>query len=149
MKNFIFYFLFSVSLIAVSSCSDDVTEGIVDNPINNTDSVLEQAKNRILSMGLDTTDMIEIDGYYVVENDILINKDSLFNVPQTRQYSATYFVSNYSLDVYPYAYVMCTKNIVLEPGRYNIISQYSKPLEEQEGASGMHGSTATIVTYYQ
>lgn len=43
-------------------------------------------------MGLDTTDMIEIDGYYVVENDILINKDSLFNVPQTRQYSATYFV---------------------------------------------------------
>ena len=65
---------------------------IVDNPINNTESVLEQAKNRILSMGLDTTDMIEIDGYYVVENDILINKDSLFNVPQTRQYSATYFV---------------------------------------------------------
>lgn len=94
MKNFIFYFLFSVSLIAVSSCSDDVTEGIVDNPINNTESVLEQAKNRILSMGLDTTDMIEIDGYYVVENDILINKDSLFSVPQTRQYSATHFVSN-------------------------------------------------------
>lgn len=92
MKNFIFYFLFSVSVIAVSSCSDDVTEGIVDNSIKNTESVLEQAKNRILSMGLDTTDMIEIDGYYVVENDILINKDSLFNVPQTRQYSATYFV---------------------------------------------------------
>lgn len=94
MKNFISYFLFSVSLIAVSSCSDDATEGIVDNSINNTESVLEQAKNRILSMGLDTTDMIEIDGYYVVENDILINKDSLFNVPQTRQYSATFFVSN-------------------------------------------------------
>lgn len=146
----IFYLIFIIILSAtIHSCSDDATDGIVDNSIKNTESLLEQAKNRILSMGLDTTDMIEIDGYYVVENDILINKDSLFNVPQTRQYSATYFVSNYSLDVYPYAYVMCTKNIVLEPGRYNIISQYPKPLEEQEGASGMHGSTATIVTYYQ
>lgn len=135
--------------VTIHSCSDDATDGIDDNSINKAESLLEQAKNRILSMGLDTTDMIEIDGYYVVENDILINKDSLFRVPLTRQYSATYFVSNYSLDVYPYAYVMCTKNIVLEPGRYNIISQYPKPLEEQEGASGMHGSTATIVTYYQ
>ena len=91
MKNFIFYFLFSVSLIAVSSCSDDVTEGIVDNSIKNTESVLEQAKNRILSMGLDTTDMIEIDGYYVVENDMRMKNDSLCNVPQARQYSSTYF----------------------------------------------------------
>lgn len=79
-----------ISLLLFTSCScDDVTEGIVDNPINNVESVLEQAKNRILLMGLDTTDMIEIDGYYVVENDILINKDSLFNIPKTRQYSAT------------------------------------------------------------
>ncbi len=88
MKNFISYFLFSVSLTAVSSCSNDV-DGFVDGSVDNTETVLEQAKNRILSMGLDTTDMIEIDGYYVVENDILINKDSLFSVPQTRQYSAT------------------------------------------------------------
>lgn len=87
----IFYSIFIIILSAtIHSCSDDATDGIVDNSIKNTESLLEQAKNRILSMGLDTTDMIEIDGYYVVENDILINKDSLFRVPLTRQYSATY-----------------------------------------------------------
>lgn len=86
----IFYSIIIIILSAtIHSCSDDATDGIVDNSINNTESLLEQAKNRILSMGLDTTDMIEIDGYYVVENDILINKDSLFNVPLTQQYSAT------------------------------------------------------------
>lgn len=86
----IFYLIFIIILSAtIHSCSDDATDGIVDNSIKNTESLLEQAKNRILSMGLDTTDMIEIDGYYVVENDILINKDSLFRVPLTRQYSAT------------------------------------------------------------
>ncbi len=91
----IFYSIFIIILsVTIHSCSDDATDGIVNNSINNTESLLEQAKNRILSMGLDTTDMIEIDGYYVVENDILINKDSLFRVPLTRQYSATNYVSN-------------------------------------------------------
>jgi len=93
MKKIILSFITFVILLAVSSCNKDVTDGIIDDTANDVESVLEQAKSRILSMGLDTTDMVEIDGYYVVENDILINKDSLFNALQTRQYHATYTVA--------------------------------------------------------
>lgn len=45
-------------------------------------------------MGLDTTDMVEIDGCYVAADYILINKNSLFNTLQTRQYHVTYTVAN-------------------------------------------------------
>lgn len=75
-------------LFLISSCnSEDVLN--TDSQTDIKAELAEQARSRILSMGLDTTDMVEIDNYYVVENDILINKDSLFSIPMTRQYRAT------------------------------------------------------------
>lgn len=93
MKRLFPSILLAGLLLMVSSCNNEVADDFADDSASNVESVLEQAKKRIFSMGLDTTDMVEIDGYYVVENDILINKDSLSNALQTRQYHATYTVA--------------------------------------------------------
>lgn len=85
MKS-LFYFIISViSLFLVFSCNDEITD--ISTP--NAESLIDQAKSKILAMGLDTTDIMDIDDYFVVENDILINKDSLLQFSVTRQYSTT------------------------------------------------------------
>lgn len=48
----------------------------------------------IQSIGLDTTDISEYSNYYIVEGDIMINKDSLKNFVGTRQYHTTNTVKN-------------------------------------------------------
>ena len=93
MKKIIFLIM-TITLIGMMSCSDYYAEDITDDSVHSVESVLEQAKNKILSMGLDTTDMMELGNYYVVENDILINKDSLDSFNLTRQYRTSIYVNN-------------------------------------------------------
>lgn len=92
MKNNILLVWIVILFFAFSSCSKDSIIESVDNI--DSISMLEKAKVKILSMGLDTTDIEEWGNFYVVEQDILINKDSLFISPMTRQYHTTYTVNN-------------------------------------------------------
>lgn len=75
------------------SCSED--EGMItkDRAIGDSTRNLEQAKLAIYAMGLDTTFISEWGNYYVVEEDILVCKDSI-NLSTTRQYRTTYYVAN-------------------------------------------------------
>lgn len=81
-------------LLSIFSCSDDCADSLIDNSVKDVETVLEKAKRKILMMGLDTTGIMDVDGYYVVENDILINKENLFKYPETRQYHTTNTVEN-------------------------------------------------------
>lgn len=92
MKNFKSLLILCSLLPVVYSCTSE--DSYIDflSSTYTTDMAFEQAKNTIFAMGLDTTDIVEKGGYYVVENDILINKDScLYYSPKTRQYRTTYY----------------------------------------------------------
>lgn len=91
MKNYIVSILLLTLLLSVSSCNKDYTDNIITSSVS---SEIEKAKLKILTLGLDTANLGEYGEYYVVENDILIHKDSLFDSPMTRQYHTTYTVDN-------------------------------------------------------
>lgn len=93
MKNTTSAFIAILSLLGIISCGDDFTDNSINSLETSAYSAFDNDKLRILSMGLDTTDIIDAGEYYVVEEDITINKDSLNKYQETRQYHATYTVA--------------------------------------------------------
>lgn len=95
MKNFKSLLILCSLLPVVYSCT---SEDCYTDSLSSTypdDIAFEQAKNAIFAMGLDTTNIVEQGDYYVVENDILINKDSCLSYsPKTRQFRSTYYAVN-------------------------------------------------------
>lgn len=89
-----YLFLILIVLSFFFSCSQEDGIVIVEEPFKDSALELEQAKLAIYAMGLDTTFMVEWNNYYIVEEDILLCKDSI-NLTSTRQYHATYYVDNY------------------------------------------------------
>lgn len=99
MKNRVFILKFSGVLIMyslfsvfVSSCSDFIEieqPNVAKYAVRNANF----AKEKLFSMGFDTLDIKELGEYYLVENDILINKNSINSHPMTRQYMSNYVVS--------------------------------------------------------
>ena len=65
----------------------------MEEPFKDSALELEQAKLAIYAMGFDSAFVTEWDNYYIVEEDILICKDSL-NIVSTRQYRTNNYVDN-------------------------------------------------------
>ena len=78
-----YLFLILIVLSFFFSCSQEDGIVIVDEPFKDSALELEQAKLAIYAMGLDTTFMVEWNNYYIVEEDILLCKDSI-NLTSTR-----------------------------------------------------------------
>lgn len=93
MKRYLFLMLSFVPLFLTMSCNGDF-EPCVNAEANELSNSFDKAKHAIYAMGLDTVGICEFEGYYVVENDILINKIELLNKSLTRQYHTTNEVSN-------------------------------------------------------
>lgn len=89
-----YIFLMLVTLAFLFSCSEEDGILIGKKSLASSALSLEQAKLAIYEMGLDTAYMSESDNYYIVEEDILICKDSI-NTISTRQYRTTKYVNNY------------------------------------------------------
>lgn len=82
------FFLISVLASSCSSMNDFEEENIAKNITSKTDII----KLRLLSLGFDTLDVKDVGEYYVVENDILVNKKLIENHLETRQFTADYVV---------------------------------------------------------
>ena len=71
------YFLFIFLLCFFFSCAEEDNMVISNEMLTESSLQMEQAKIAIYAMGLDTTFISEWDRYYVVEEDILVCKDSV------------------------------------------------------------------------
>ena len=92
------YFLFIFLLCFFFSCAEEDNMVISNEMLTESSLQMEQAKIAIYAMGLDTTFISEWDRYYVVEEDILVCKDSVnLSRTLTRQYKTTYHVDNFLL----------------------------------------------------
>ena len=81
------YFLFVFLLCFFFSCAEEDNMVISNEMLTESSLQMEQAKIAIYAMGLDTTFISEWDRYYVVEEDILVCKDSVnLSRTLTRQY---------------------------------------------------------------
>jgi len=90
------YFLFVFLLCFFFSCAEEDNMVISNEMLTESSLQMEQAKIAIYAMGLDTTFISEWDRYYVVEEDILVCKDSVnLSRTLTRQYKTTYHVANF------------------------------------------------------
>lgn len=98
----IYFFIISI-LISLQglfmSCNQDINNFVENVSFEEKEVLLSDAvdnyKYRIIAMGLDTTSIYEWNGYYVVEGDILIPKDSLdVEDAKTRQYRSDYYAFN-------------------------------------------------------
>ena len=90
------YFLFIFLLCFFFSCAEEDNMVISNEMLTESSLQMEQAKIAIYAMGLDTTFISEWDRYYVVEEDILVCKDSVnLSRTLTRQYKTTYHVDNF------------------------------------------------------
>lgn len=90
------YFLFIFLLCFFFSCAEEDNMVISNEMLTESSLQMEQAKIAIYAMGLDTTFISEWDRYYVVEEDILVCKDSVnLSRTLTRQYKTTYHVANF------------------------------------------------------
>lgn len=88
-----YLFLILIVLSFFFSCSQEDELVIPEKPFENSALELEQAKLAIYAMGFDSAFVTEWDNYYIVEEDILICKDSL-NIVSTRQYRTNNYVDN-------------------------------------------------------
>lgn len=86
-------FLFSLIILALSCGNDYVAEeGLnIDNNFS-----FDVDKNKLFSIGFDTVGIQDCGAYYVLENDIIICKDSLKKMMPTRGYYCDLFTANYS-----------------------------------------------------
>ena len=87
------YFFSIFMLPFFFSCNKEDKMVIGDGALTKSSLQFEEAKLAIYAMNLDTTFMSEWNNYYIVEEDILICKDSI-NRATTRQYRANYYVDN-------------------------------------------------------
>jgi len=93
-KTVSFYLLCFIWAFLISSCeTDDVYSDIKTNENNSHLMAI------INGMNLDTTNLYRLGDYYVIENDILIHKDSipLYGLSMTRQARADYIIHNISM----------------------------------------------------
>lgn len=86
-------FLLSLIILALSCGNDYVAEeGLnIDNNFS-----FDVDKNKLFSIGFDTVGIQDCGAYYVLENDIIICKDSLKKMMPTRGYYCDLFTANYS-----------------------------------------------------
>ena len=70
--------LFSlVFMLFYSSCNfQEEQDGILTSSNNADKTILDVAKAKLLSMGFDTLDIVDVGKYYQVENDVLVDKDA-------------------------------------------------------------------------
>lgn len=85
-------FLLPILSFECSCSSFDELDSSLQNTDNSTQVLLEKAKSKLLAMGLDTLGMEDAGKYYLVENDILVEKQALLSNIETRQFSTQYVV---------------------------------------------------------
>lgn len=93
MKTRYTLFILLTLLMMFFACNDDNENLLSIGTEQRAQSLSKLERNRmaIFTMGLDTTFISEWGNYYIVEEDILICKDSLENLPpMTRQYKCNY-----------------------------------------------------------
>lgn len=85
MKNTKSYLCVVVISTIFCACGNEMlVESNEEHVIQST--FVNEDLEKIYLMGFDTTDVSEYENYYIVDNDIMINKDSLRNFVATRQY---------------------------------------------------------------
>lgn len=91
--------LFSlVFMLFYSSCNfQDEQDGILTSSNNADKTILDVAKAKLLSMGFDTLDIVDVGKYYQVENDVLVDKDALNHHLSTRQFTSNFYVPDSSV----------------------------------------------------
>lgn len=78
----------------LSSCQVDYNDFVVENEKQNSLDSLSLVKNKLFLMGFDTLDVADAGKYYLVENDVLIDKSSINSYVQTRQYTTNFVVKS-------------------------------------------------------
>lgn len=91
--------LFSlVFMLFYSSCNfQEEQDGILTSSNNADKTILDVAKAKLLSMGFDTLDIVDVGKYYQVENDVLVDKDALNHHLSTRQFTSNFYVPDSSV----------------------------------------------------
>lgn len=90
--------LVSLIFILFYSCStqDEKDDGLAFSSITGK-TLTDIAKEKLLSMGFDTLDVVDVGKYYQVENDVLVDKDALANQIMTRQFTSNFYVADSSV----------------------------------------------------
>lgn len=84
-------------IITLSSCSEDVIDDAINhNTYAEDNSII--TPDYISSLGLDTVGIVDCGTYYLVENDIIVNKhNNNIKIGQTRSYRADNYTSNHRI----------------------------------------------------